>query len=136
MNKRNFGLAFQPAPAVSINTYSAEDKIKFRYDFYLMLMKEYARYSQLIECKDKNEVLSRVNEMANVFVEKYRFGNRFVTELHDYVNRQFHTNRISLKNKMLEESGLDEAVFNSMMKDFNDSAFADKLSPRFKMMLV
>ena len=136
MRKSTFGLAFQQAPAVSINTYSAEDKIKFRYDFYLVLMKEYAKYSQVIEGKSKAEVLARVDEMCNVFVERYRFGNRFVNDVHDYIDQQFHETRISLKDKMMTASGLDETAFNSMMSDFKDSAFVDKLSPRFKMMLM
>lgn len=136
MNNSRFGSAFQPAPAVNINTYSAEDRIRFRYDFYLVLLKEYARHSQLIEGKNKEEVLSRVNEMCNVLVEKYRFGNRFVDDLHKYVDQQFHENRKSLQDKMTQEAGLDETSFNSLMGDFKESAFIDKLSPRFKMMLL
>lgn len=135
MSNSRFGSAFQQAPAVNINTYPAEDRIRFRYDFYLVLLKKYADHSQLIEGKNKAEVLARVDEMCNVFVEKYRFGGKFVDELHNHVDKQFHLSSQSMKDEIAQEAGLDESSFNSLMSDFKESAFVDKLSPRFKMML-
>lgn len=135
-DKRTFGSALErPVSSVTMNTFAADERIKFRYDFYLTLLKKYAKYSQEIEGQNRENVIARVSEVANTLIERYKFGAKFTSDLMTYVESQFQETRLGIRSAIQNESGLSDDAFGAVMQEFKRSGLNEKFSPRFKMML-
>ena len=111
------------------------DNIRNRFDFYLSILKGYARYAQKYENKSKAEVTADINKIADQLITQYHFGAKFISELHRYIQQRFIQPSTKVFSEIQEESGLDEETFNKFSRELvrKDSVNVfDSFSPRFR----
>lgn len=105
---------------------------KHRYTMCESILLEYIDYAQMVENKTHKEVLAEVTKIADELTAKYSLGSAFLDDLSDYMLQRFNRTANDSFQAIQDGSGLNEDIFNTLMKSFRKDGIAESFSPRFR----
>lgn len=107
-----------------------------RFAFYSSVLRNFVKHARSVENKPKAEVLLNVNKVADKLIEEYKFGARFLSDIHQFVNDSYHQTSDAVLENIRIDANLTDESFNKMMTDLKGSSLLNTFDGRFKTILM
>lgn len=107
-----------------------------RFAFYSSVLRNFVKHSQTVEHKTKPEVILGVNKVADRLIEKYKFGAKFLSDIHQFIDDSYHQSSDAVLESIKLDANLTDESFNNLMVDLKGSKLINDFDGRFKAILM